>query len=1575
MSERKDFFIVGIGASAGGLEALQEFFSKLPDSNPAAFVVIQHLSPDFKSMMDELLAKHTRMPIKKVTRTVKIKPNHVYLMSPRKNLELVGDSLVLREKIRTQKPNLPIDQFFDSLGKHWGINSVGIILSGTGTDGSRGIKTIKEQGGIIMVQHPDSAKFDGMPNATMLTGLADFVLRLPKMAEEVDRIIHHSPQISDETGKLPTTEQDFIGEILELVTKETRINFNLYKEATILRRMQKRMHITNVNTLKGYHHILASNPEEVKQLSNEFLIGVSSFFRDGHPWKVFTNDVLPVIIDQKEEGDTIRVWIAGCASGEEAYTIGMLIDDYISKQHLPFSYKIFSSDIDKRSIYTASMGIYPSSIAEAVPPDLITSYFDKVGNNYKVKKSFRDHFVFASQNIISDPPFIKMDVVSCRNVLIYLNSEVQQKVISNFHFSLNKTGFLILGKSENIGNMAVFFSPIGEKTNIYQNRIAFNRKLHHTYLPKTSFRTDLQQQKNATETPLLSPSYLNNLITKAYEEDGVWVNSHFQIMHVKGNLDRYFHFPKNNLSMHLEDVLGKDEYLLMKSGILEALRVKKAVYYDKALFKKEKTRRLVDLRFKAIEVEALQQKIVYIEFRNDRKPEPSHQTVVTKLNEQEDQRLTRLVQELEEKQRIIQLLREELDSHNEELQTSTEELLASNEELQSSNEELQSVNEEIYSVNSELQEKISEITQINNDIINLLNSTEIATIFIDQDYLIRKLTPKISEIINISERDIGRSIDHFTTKLKNVSLMSITHSVMETEQPLEREVSLQSEEKCYLMRVLPYRKADGTMNGLVITFVDISEIKDAQIEIKNARLFAENIVNTFTDPLIVLNAELKVISANPAFHTTFKAIPEHISDQLIYDLGNGYWNLPALHHLLEDIIPEKSLVTGYQIEHDFPDIGHRIMLFNAITISQTGNIPDLVLLAIRDITEEEIRRKQLIETAERLNIVIQTSNIGTWEYNTRTQEVSADKRLRELFDLPPKRQLTFKDIASKIHPEDYQRVYKSLSSSIEQNKTYSTEFRIVKKNEEIRYVTGHGNMLLNDEGEPFKMIGINVDVTERKRAEENSAHYGRLLEESYNEIYIFNAKTLHFINVNSGALKNLGYTMDEVLTLTPLDLKPEYTQEKFTKLLEPLRLGKEKTIAFNTVHRRKNGSLYNVFVTLQLSTFQDKLVFIAIVQDTTAQTIAQQELRQNQERWAFAISGTSDGIWDWPDMNQEKIWWSPRLYQLLGLEDNEIEASLENYQSLIHPKDKEIRRRAFMAHIRNDKPFDVVIRLYHKTKGYRWFRSRGQVIRDKEGNPLRMAGLVSDIHNQKLSENKLKRTNRDLRIANEYLDNFVFTAAHDLRAPVANLKSLAGLLQTQEGQDNRVVEKIDLSIDRLEKTLRGLIKILDIQQTDRKEYSQVSFKKVLQKVMKDLDQMIKETQATITYDFQIKTIQYVEPYVVSIFRNLISNALKFHFEGRPPEIHIQSIEEKSYVCLTVRDNGVGMNLERFRKKLFKAFERLSKSGNGLGIGLHIVKTIVEKNEGFIEVQSEVNQGTTFLVYLKPYSNEEENIAH
>ncbi|MEM8967778.1 MAG: chemotaxis protein CheB [Bacteroidota bacterium] len=1444
MTDKNNFFVVGIGASAGGLQALQAFFSALPDQNPAAFVVIQHLSPDFKSMMDELLAKYTKMTIIKVTKPVQVQPNHVYVMSPKRNLELVNGSLTPVPPDAYEKPNLPIDLFFKSLGREWRNNSVGIILTGTGTDGSRGINAIKEQGGIVMAQNPNSAKFDGMPNAAVHTGLTDFVLELPQLAQETQRVINRLPRFSENGDTLSFTDRGHLAHILNLIAKKTRLDFSFYKEATILRRIQKRMHIVNADILEDYYNILLSNAAEVEQLGNEILIGVSSFFRDGKPWKAFQEKVMPALAQKIRDGDSLRVWVAGCSTGEEAYTIGMIIDDYLAKHQLKPDYKIFGSDIDKRAIQTAGLGVYSHSIADSIPEEYLAYYFSRSAKTYRVKKFFRDHFVFASHNIISDPPFIRMDVVSCRNVLIYFNNDVQQKVMSHFHFSLSQDGFLILGKSESIGHLQRFFTTPLKNVNIFQNQVASSGKQLSVAPRELNTEPGGQYATGIRKSAPLTTVAIKTMIADSYDEAGVLVNADCYILYTLGNVVNYFHFPKKDLRMHLEDVMDTDEYLLVKSGVREALKDKKAVYHQDVLFVKGRSKHVVTLRFKSLSSSFFDKEVVYIEFQNPRKPDQNDKKIISQ-SKNTDRRVALLEKEVDEKQRLLQTLREELDTHSEELQTTNEELLASNEELQSSNEELQSVNEELYSLNSELEDKIKEVTEANNDVVNLFNSTQIATVFIDQDLKIRRMTSNISNIININDKDIGRSLEHFTTNLVDISLVDLARQATSDGNIVEQEVSIHFNDRYYLMRMLPYYEAEGKANGLVITFVDI--------------------------------------------------------------------------------------------------------------------------------TEKERSRQQMKEIAERLNLVLHSSNVGTWEYDLQTEEVKGDSRLYELFDLPEGK-LKFEQIVSRIHPEDYPQVSDALDQAIKKNQMYKTEFRVVRSNGEITHLIGQGSLVDSKGEKSHKILGINLDITKQKQNEEDKIQYGKLLEESYNEIYIFDAQSLNFINVNQGALYNLGYSMPEMQQLTPIDLKDEFTAESFSDLITPLRNGEEEVLTYETTHKRKDGSHYDVLVNLQLSTFRHQKIFVAIVQDITIINQAYEQLRQSEERLAFAISGTSDGIWDWEDMQKDSAWWSPRLYDLLGYEDGEIETNNKSFQAISHPDDVDAWQPVLEKHLKEGTPYDVTMRLKHKIKGYRWFRSRGKAIYNNQGQPVRLSGVISDVHDQKTAERKLKKSNRELRVANEYLDNFVFTAAHDLRAPVANLKSLSSLLESENGHDSRVVKKINQSLNRLENTLQGIIRILDIQQSDDEEYQLLRFDEALATARDEIELEIEFTDVTIERDFAVKTVQYVEYYLVTILKNLLTNAIKYHAEGRPPHIHIRTKKTDGYILLEIQDNGAGFDVERYGNIIFKPFKRVNPSGNGSGVGLHIVKTIVEKNGGKIEVQSQLDKGTIFFVYLMPYPDVEKNTS-
>lgn len=635
------------------------------------------------------------------------------------------------------------------------------------------------------------------------------------------------------------------------------------------------------------------------------------------------------------------------------------------------------------------------------------------------------------------------------------------------------------------------------------------------------------------------------------------------------------------------------------------------------------------------------------------------------------------------------------------------------------------------------------------------------------------------------------------------------------------------------------------------------------------------------------------------------------------------------------------------------------------THHQDNPPPDSEL--IQKLQNEERTENQIGENNYKLNLVLEASQTGIWEWNMQTNEVFWDEKTKHIFGYFDKEfDQRMETYLSHIHPEDIEKLQKAIEDTVQHNAPFKSELRIIWDDQSIHHVIGHGTIIHNAAGEAVKMLGTCMDITDITHKDEKISRFGKLLEDSYIEILICDAQSLQFIDVNLGARTNLGYSMEELSNMTPLDIKPAFTYETYQQLIRPLLQGEKEKLVFETYHQRKDKTTYPVLVNLQLSTYENRKVLIANIQDISPLVEAQQKLQLSKERLDFAIKGTSDGVWDRPDMKSNKFWWSPKFYELLGLEDQEIEATIENYRKLMHPEDASFSKEDLALSVKENKVIEAELRLYHKTEGYKWFRNRGQVFYDKEGNPTRMSGAISDIHQRKLAEFQYTRTNQMLKQANEYLDNFVFTVAHDLRSPVANLKSLVELFKAKVNAHDPIVSRIDLSVDRLEQTLWGLIRILDVQKAENKAATTLYFADILDKLKKEMENKIVNAHVYIQKDFTVTKIEYVEAYLESIMRSLLSNAIKYSKEDEPLRIHIGTHQYQDYVVLEVTDNGVGIDLPRFKNKIFKPFERLSNKSLGQGVGLHLIKTMAEKNGGKVEVISKLGEGTTFKVYLKPY---------
>lgn len=838
----KQLAVVGIGASAGGLEALQLFFKNLPENIGAAYVVVQHLSPDYKSMMDELLARYTKMPIKVIKDSMILAPNTVYLIPPRQNLEIYNDQLFLNKLTPGKGLNLPIDIFFRSLAEDKGKDAIGIILSGTGSDGTMGTRAIKESDGMIMVQDKETAKFNGMPTSAINTGLADYILPPEKMGYELENFLKH-PLVRKKTKNSfsPAEEADSFTKVLLILKTKTGTDFSMYKENTILRRLERRISINRFQTLDDYIPFIKESDKEKEILYREFLIGVTSFFRDKEAFDSLRDNVLPKLLtnDKKQ----IRVWTTGCSTGEEAYSIAILILEAATTHKFTGEIKIFASDIDRRAIETAGYGFYPDSIIADMEIPILTKYFTRNGDGYLINKDVRNLIVFAPHNLLKDPPFSKIDLVVCRNLFIYFKPEIQTSVLHRFYYSINPGGFLFMGSSETLGGMSEAFDIVDQKNKIYRYKAGFKTPAIDNLMldsKKNKYVLTENLSERTKKSQLNADNLLNKVITD-FIPPSIIIDSNYYVISIINNINPFTEIQPGNYSNELFSILPK-EFGLFVNNLLRQLKAGHNNHISRIISGLDSMDRQT-IKVDGRKIMQNEQSFFMLTFEIIEEQNEQTAKQVTenfKFSPELDSRLIELEKELKSAKENLAATIEELESANEELQSSNEELVASNEELQSTNEELQSVNEELYTVNSEHQQKIEELTQLNNDISNLLKNTEVAAIYLDNKMCIRKITPYANIITNVRESDVGRPLSHLSIMDKYPELADDVNKVLDNLQPLDKEIPDKNGKK-YFSRIRPYRTENNAVDGVLVTIIDITELDKLK---SKARIIDERLASS-----------------------------------------------------------------------------------------------------------------------------------------------------------------------------------------------------------------------------------------------------------------------------------------------------------------------------------------------------------------------------------------------------------------------------------------------------------------------------------------------------------------------------------------------------------------------------------------------------------------------------------------------------------------------------------------------------------------------------------------------------------
>ena len=1076
------FVIAALGASAGGLEPLETFFRHMPADAGIAFVIIQHLAPDHPTALPQLLARHTGMPVEQATDNTEVAPNQVYVIPPNAVLTIEKGRLVVAAPAEARGARTPIDGFFSSLAEDRGEHAVCIMLSGTGTDGTLGLRAIKEYGGMAMAQTLDSAKYDAILRSAISTGLVDHVLAVEEMpAKLLDYAAH---LVSANGDGAPDTLRAQIAanmsKIHGILRRRAGHDFSQYKESTIARRVERRMKALQIETVEQYVQALDRQRDEADKLFNDLLISVTQFFRDPEAFEALEKEVIPKLFEGKGEGDQVRVCVVGCATGEEAYSIAILLAEHASRMDRAPKMQIFATDIDEGALTSARKGLYPQSIAEHVTSERLERFFIRQDGGWQVNRELREILLFSSHSFIKDPPFSRLDLISCRNVMIYLGPELQDRLIPLFHYALRPGGYLFLGPSESAASHKELFGVLDKKHKIFERKETLPRPavafpLAEISRPNQRGVTSGRKPPEPAEERDL-PKRLERIILQRYRPACVTVRENGDAVYFSGRLGRYLDHPTGSPDVNLINMAREGLRIPLRTALHKAVTARERVVQKQISVQTNGTVSQVDLTVEPIT--EFQAANLYMVVFEDAVSSAGPSQAAPAVDANAEETIRHLEDELRSAREHAQSMYEELESSNEELKSANEEYQSTNEELETSKEELQSFNEELQTVNTEISRKSAELDHANSDLQNLLNSTEIATIFLDGGLRIKTFTPAAGAVFRLIASDVGRPITDLAAQFADVDFVPDIRETLRTLKGRERQLAGTGGQH-YQLRVLPYRSVKNVIDGAVLTFTDVTRAKQAAQLVEDAKVYAENIVETVRIPLLVLDAEARVKSANTAFYEAFQVHPAETLNKPLYNLGNGQWDIPILRRLLGELLPQKHRIEDFEVEHDFPAIGRKIMVLDARQILQQGDNQPLILMSIEDVTA--IRRAH--DAQAHLAAIVTSSNDAIVSKTLDGIVTSWNKGAERMFGFTAA-EMTGQSIRRLIPPE-----------------LHDGEDQILERVKAGEHLQHHETVRLTKDGHRVpvsltispikdavgKIIGASKvarDITEQKRAEE-----------------------------------------------------------------------------------------------------------------------------------------------------------------------------------------------------------------------------------------------------------------------------------------------------------------------------------------------------------------------------------------------------------------------------------------------------------------------------------------------------------
>jgi two-component system CheB/CheR fusion protein len=998
--------MVGIGASAGGLEAFSQLLANLPDSTGMGFVLIQHLDPGHDSHLAELLSRTTSMPVSEAVDGQVILANSVYVIPPGVSIALDNGALRLTPRGDKRGLHLPIDIFFRSLADHASGKMIGVILSGTGTDGTQGMEEIKAAGGITFAQDPGSAGFQGMPQTAIDAGLADYILSPADIAKELARLSRKEfflvpgPEASKGQATAGAESQAYTA-VLELLRTRMNVDFTQYRDSTLKRRIERRMLLSRQDSVAAYAELMQKDERELKAIYHDVLINVTRFFRDAEVFESLKHTVFPEIVKEKSADLPIRVWVTGCSSGQEAYTLAILLVEYLAEMPRPPPFQIFASDLKEAgALERARLGFYPESIEADVSPERLQRFFTREDHGYRIRKELRDACIFAKHDLVADPPFSRVDLVTCRNVLIYMSPALQRKVIPIFHYALNPGGYLLLGSSETIGRDSDLFKVVDRDHKLYRRNAANTRAPN--FMVKAPVPGALSPALLAGNAPVSHSDFrreADRILLNRFPPACVLVNAELEILQFRGRTSPFLEPPQGAASFNLLRMANESLFLDLRAAVAEAQEASTVVRRKHVRVRDGDGARTIDLEVIPVALPVTKQICFLILFLEEAEEAPTEGNANAKDSDrpapeaQDSIELGQLRRETASLRDYLQSLREQHETAIEELRTSNEEMLSANEELQSTNEELetgkeeyQSANEELTTVNEEMALRHVEMGTLSNDVNNLLNSINIPVVIVGGDLRIRRFTVAAGRALHLIPADVGRPLGDLQWDFTEPDLGKVVLEVAASGNPQDHEVR-NREGRWQSLRVHPYKTSDNRMDGAVIILMDIDVLKTFQDKLQYAEEYASSIVATVREPLLILRDDLRINTANASFYKMFATTPQESEGKPLFRPGSGIWNFPGLRRLVEDCILREEAFDEFEMTFDDPVTGMRNILLNGRALLREKGKARMILLSMEDITE----RKRAQDILANQSIILEKA------VKERTAELQASNEEMEVF--------------------------------------------------------------------------------------------------------------------------------------------------------------------------------------------------------------------------------------------------------------------------------------------------------------------------------------------------------------------------------------------------------------------------------------------------------------------------------------------------------------------------------------------------------------------------------------------------